>query len=507
MRFLWLALFALFMVIGNGRFGIIAAWLSSIFAIRFFRQSEKGWRGFLWLWLATAVTSSIAWYNVTAMRHLAPFAEPLFFTLTAPIALIPFVVDRLYNHRWADNPKLGFWLTLVFPISYTALDFFSASDSPFGSFGAVAYSQMGFTSLMQITAVFGLWILPFLIGWFASLVNYAWENNFAWPTVKRGFTIYTAILLLILGLSWGRLQFASPATQTVNVGGYSLTETTFGNTLELARSGNEPAFRQAASDLNSQHLIQIRALAQEGAEIVSLQEGAGMGYAEEIDALITGAATIAQEENIYIVLPTVQLDPTGVEQFQNVVRIIDPSGAVALEHFKYGGTQFEGSVTGSGELQAIETPLGTLSAIICWDADFSETMQQAGKQEIDLLFVPSNDWFELRDIHAGMATFRAVENGVPIFRQTGSGVSTVIDAYGRVVSRVNSFDESGTGLWSSEQIVATPIGSVNTLYPQIGDIFGQMMLIGLVGLLGFAWLKRKRAEGAMVSEPAPTPVH
>jgi len=195
------------------------------------------------------------------------------------------------------------------------------------------------------------------------------------------------------------------------------------------------------------------------------------------------------------VLPIAIIDPAGEEPFHNVVRVIDPNGDVVLEHYKYGGTQFEGSVTGSGELQTVETPFGTLSAVICWDADFPATIKQAGEQEVDLLFIPANDWLEIRDIHAGMATFRAVENGVPIYRQTGTGVSVVTDAYGRVINRVDTFEEENAGLWSGEQMVLTPVGSIETLYPIIGDAFGTAMLVGLagllVGLLVFALIKRK----------------
>ncbi len=216
-----------------------------------------------------------------------------------------------------------------------------------------------------------------------------------------------------------------------------------------------------------------------------------MGFSEEVETLLANAAALAREEGIYLVLPTATLDPSGAEPFHNVVRIIDPNGEIVLEHYKYGGTQFEGSVTGNGELQTVETPYGKLSAVICWDADFPNAIKQAGEQDVDLLFVPSNDWYEVRDIHDGMATFRAVENGVSIFRQTGAGVSSVTDAYGRVVNRVDMFEDESTGAWAAEQMVLTPIGSVDTLYPQIGDAFGLLMLIGFVGLLVFAWIKRK----------------
>ena len=138
--FLWLALFTLLSLIGGGRFAPLAAWLAPIFAIRFYRHYEKGGRGFLWLWLVTAVTSAIVWSGATALHFISPVAEPIFVTLLAPIALVPFVIDRFYYRRWGNNPKLRFWLTLVYPISLTAVDYLNVWGSPFGSFGAIGYS-------------------------------------------------------------------------------------------------------------------------------------------------------------------------------------------------------------------------------------------------------------------------------------------------------------------------------------------------------------------------------
>lgn len=492
MSFLWLAIYAglsLF-VIGRWQFPVVA-WIAPIFALRFYRDSEKGGRGFLWLWLGTAVPTIISWHNATAIHAFGVVVEPIFFTLMVPIALIPLVVDRLYYRRWAKDGRSPFWMTLVFPISVTAIDFFSSSGSPFGTFGAGAYSQAGFTVLMQITAVTGMASIPFITSWFASVAVYVWENNFQWTNISRGVVVYIGVMLLLFGFSFARLALADAPQQEVLIGGFSLPDEGLGNTMSLLQSGNEATFREATADLHSQQLAQAQSMAHAGAKIVVLQEGAGMGYPEEVDALLTNASALAQEEDIYLVLPTATIDPAGEEPFENVVHIIDPNGEVVLEHYKYGGTQFEGSVAGSGELQTVETPYGTLSAVICWDADFPLTMKQVGEQDVDLLFVPSNDWLELRDIHDGMATFRAVENGTALFRQTGAGVSSVTDAYGRTVNRVDMFEEETPGAWDNEQMVLTPIGSVDTLYPQVGDAVGQIMFVILLGLLIFAWIKRK----------------
>ena len=97
--------------------------------------------------------------------------------------------------------------------------------------------------------------------------------------------------------------------------------------------------------------------------------------------------------------------------------VIDPTGAIVMEHVKFGGNIFEGTLLGDGNLQTVETPFGVLSGVICWDADFPTVIQQTGQKGVGLLVVPSGDWLEINPIHSQMAVFRAIENGMSMVRQ------------------------------------------------------------------------------------------
>jgi len=93
-----------------------------------------------------------------------------------------------------------------------------------------------------------------------------------------------------------------------------------------------------------------------------------------------------------------------------------------------------------------------------------------------------------------------VENGMSIYRQTGSGVSSVIDGYGRTLQRVDMFEEESAGNFAAVQMVTTPIDSVNTLYPIIGDVVGNVMLLAFAGLLVGLLLNRKRVTARVKIE-------
>lgn len=491
-RLVWLAAAGGLGFFVGGRWNIaLAAWLMPIFAIRYFRTSDRPWRDGAVLGLASAVPTIISWNGATFFSMIHPLAEAGFFLAITPIGLIPYAVDRAYYRRFGAS----FWLTLVYPVAATAVDYFSASGSSYGTFGAAAYSQRDFLPIMQLASVTGLWGITFVIGWCASVVNHVWQHNFR---LTRPALAAAGAIALVLALGLGRALLAPAPTQAARVAGFSLPAGTLAGMLRQLQAGDQAGFRQAAASLHARQLAQIRALAQQGAKIVVLQEGAGIGYADQVQRLLAEAAVLARAEQIYIVLPTVAF---GDGTPENVVRIIDPSGATVLEHVKYGGNQFEGSVKGNGILQAVDTPYGRLSAIICWDADFPNIVRQAGRQQVDVLFVPSNDWQAVKDIHAGMAVFRAVENGLSIYRQTGMGVSVATDAYGRVLDRVDSFAEPNAGELGAVRSINVPIGATPTLYPQIGDLVGYAAQVGGLGLLIGLWamrlrkVKRLRAPG------------
>jgi apolipoprotein N-acyltransferase len=297
------------------------------------------------------------------------------------------------------------------------------------------------------------------------------------------------VLVLILGLGFARTITGQQPAETTQIAGFSLADGQLADVMGHLNSGDEAGFRQAVDALHAEELSQIRTLARQGADIVTLQEAAGMGQTDQVDRLIKDAAVIAKEESIYIILPVLDV---GASPAENRVHILDPNGDMVLSHMKYGGNMFEGTRKGDGVLQTVDTPYGRLSAVICWDADFPSVMKQAGEQDVDLMFVPSNDWLGVKDIHHGMAAFRSVENGMSIFRQTGSGVSGVIDPYGRTLQRVDLFEESSTGSFAAVQMVATPAASVNTLYPLTGGLLGNMMLAVFAGLCIGLLLTRKR---------------
>jgi len=465
--FLWLAISAGLGLFAFGYWVIpLAAWLTTVFTLRFLR-TQPVLRGFTLM-----VITSIA-VNAYAGRDLIPMPFPMSLGLLAVQILLgslPFLADRLLAPRLSS-----FAATLIFPLAATAWEFLNLTNSPLGSFGAAAYANYDNLPLMQLASLTGIWGITFLMHWFATTVNWSWGRAFEPKLIWRGVALYVAIFVLVLAYGNARLLFATQPTQSVRMAGITIAPKPLAELIPLYNT-DVAAFRAETRTIHEHYFAATLREARAGAQLVNWPEGAGIGVAEDVDAMITQAQALAQQESIYLAMPTFKLFPGEERPAENRLILVDPTGQIALDHVKYGGNFLEGTLLGDGVLHTVETPFGLLSGVICWDADFVSNMRQAGRQGVDLMVIGANDWPGINAIHAQMAVFRAIENGTAIFRQASNGTSIAVDPYGRVLASLDHFTTSDRVLVAQMPVNA----SVFTLYAVIGDAFGWATVIGFV---------------------------
>ena len=259
--------------------------------------------------------------------------------------------------------------------------------------------------------------------------------------------------------------------------------------LSVARRNDRAAFRQKTRGVHDRYFDETRRQAEAGAKLILWPEAAGICASEDEAALIERGQQLAREKSIYLAMPLFTQNLQRNQPPENKLIVVDPAGEVVMEHYKYGGNQFEGSVLGNGVLQTFQTPSARVGGVICWDMDFPRIVSQTGRNGTDILLAPANDWEAVSTTHAHMAVFRAVENGVSLVRQAKNGLSIATDPYGRTLATMDHFTAS-----ERLMIAQVPTTGVTTVYSVVGDLFAWTNVIGFLLLVFMAGVESRRLK-------------
>jgi apolipoprotein N-acyltransferase len=151
------------------------------------------------------------------------------------------------------------------------------------------------------------------------------------------------------------------------------------------------------------------------------------------------------------------------------------------------------------DVPTVDTPYGRLAGVICCDLDYPYVVRQVSQKGVDILLVPSFEpTAENLLAHAQMAPFRAIENGVSIFRPTAQGISLAIDPYGRIIGSMDA-----TRVNERVFVMQVPDQRVFTIYAVVGELFGWLAVVGFVTIVILTVLQGRKARAAAASSPAP----
>jgi apolipoprotein N-acyltransferase len=119
-------------------------------------------------------------------------------------------------------------------------------------------------------------------------------------------------------------------------------------------------------------------------------------------------------------------------------------------------------------------PGGQLGVVICFEVIFPDLVRQFVDRGADYMVTITNDaWFGRTSApyqHFGMVVFRAIENRVYFARAANTGISGIIDPFGRILRMSDIF---------TEDALAGEIrtGGPRTFYTAYGDLFGYACVI------------------------------
>lgn len=477
-----LAIAMVALVFSNGLYTVYPViWIAPVFLIRFLRQTSP----------KTGIAISLPLFvfiTVFTLKGIIPVTGKEFAVVAGLVGItlyLPYLIDRLL---WEHHP--GFLGTLVFPCAWVGFEYVNSLASPYSTWGSLVYTQIdGPLPFLQLLSITGLWGPLFLMTWFASIVNWIWENQFEWKRIATGASFYLFLMLSILVLGSARLSLFTVESKTTRIASI-VSPFKLGFGAQASDQQESPDLRKLSLTLQGELLRLSRQAAQTSADIIFWSEAAVPVFEEDLDPLIQKAGDLASEMGVYLMLSLYQRPADyPASEHQNKLIMIDSEGKRQFEYLKSKPIPGEKAVKGEGTIKWIDTPFGRVGAVICYDMDFPGLIRQAGRNEIDIMLVPGYDWREIAPLHTYMASMRAIENGFSMVRSAKDGVSGAFDNRGRLLNISSDFTSDKKIMYSD-----VPIKRTGALYPVLGDFFAWLAMLGLTVLVLTAILKRPRSR-------------
>ena len=353
-------------------------------------------------------------------------------------------------------------------------------------------SQAGITPIVQTASLAGVYGLSALVAFAAS-----------------------ALALVVGGR--GRARWMAPAAAACLVGGLAAWGAWRAQEGSLLRDGqpvrvaivqgnvlqNEKWDRDRATDILNRYLAMTRESAARGASLIIWPESSTPFMFEHDPAGRFAITRLARGLGVAMLFGSDQYEPGKPPRFYNSAFLVGPDGQTAavyrkmhlvpfgefvpLKRLLFFVTPLVESVSdfSPGETYVV-MPLGAnrLSTAICYEVVYPDLVASFVRRGSQLLTTITNDaWYGHSSAppqHFWQATLRAVEQGRYLVRSANTGISGIVDPYGRVVLQTPIF----------KQMVAT--GDVRyldgqTLYSRTGDALAYAC--GLVTLLAW-WMGR-----------------
>jgi apolipoprotein N-acyltransferase len=474
---IWLVAGILLTVGAEMRWGIGAlAWIAPVPFLRYLRVT-RGWKSQLLFMVAMLIAWTLVVFKIITEPVPLAFA-PGFGLVLALFLGVPYLGWNVLRRMGGD----GLLTVLGFAGLMSIAEWLQHVATPFGSWGAAAYTQVEHLALLQLASLVGMAGVSFLV----YIVASALELALAQGPARARTPLAVAGAAVALALTFGGLRLAAS--------GVAHDETALvaavGTDLDVSPGGALPTDEELRA-VEDAIVRRTRNAAAAGAQLVSWTEAAMLVMPEKEAAFLDRHAALADDLDIELVAGYVVLLSEQPFQYENKYAWFRPDGSLDHQYLKHHPVAGEPAVKGTGPLGAVDSKLGSLSGAICYDYDYPRLGLQHARQDADMVIVPSSDWRGIDPIHTQMAAIRAIEGGHSVLRSTRWGLSAGIDRHGRIRGWRSDFDDDRKVL-----LVDMPLEGVATVYGTIGDAF----IGGLFLLVGMAYLVAVR-QAAMRPRP------
>ncbi len=242
---------------------------------------------------------------------------------------------------------------------------------------------------------------------------------------------------------------------------------------------------QAGNILNT-YLSMTREAARQGAQLVIWPESSTPFPFQDDRIGGERIRSLVRETGIELLLGSDQIDHS-TKSYYNAAFLVRKDGSVAGVYQKMHLVPFgefvplqrllffvgplveaAGAFTPGAQMVMLPTSHGPISTAICYEIVFPGLVRESILKGSELLTTITNDaWYGHSSApyqHFVQASMRAIEQGRYLARAANTGISGIVDPYGRVVQQSNIFER------------AVMVGDVRmlqvaTIYGRIGDLF------------------------------------
>jgi apolipoprotein N-acyltransferase len=359
----------------------------------------------------------------------------------------------------------------------------------------LGYSQVTVLPVAQLASVGGVYGVSALVALVSAALAYATVS-----ASRRGWIAVAAALATVLATAgWGAARVADG--RLTAEGRSTPVGVVQGNIAQEQKW--DPAH---ARDILSIYLSLTREVAAKGARVIVWPESA-TPYPYEDDPVGAGAIRqVARETGAEILVGSDQIERASPPRYFNAAYLIGADGRTLAVYRKmhlvpFGEyVPFKGVLFFAGRLvesvgdftpgtEAVILPLADskASTAICYEIVYPGLVREFVNGGSELLTTITNDaWYGTSSApyqHFAQASMRAIEEGRYLVRAANTGISGIVDPYGRVVRRTALFER--TALVGEVRFL-----TVRTIYARIGDSFAY----GCAGLTLAALLATRRTR-------------
>lgn len=417
------------------------------------------------------------------------------------LALFALVMRRLI---WAGGPSA----VLAAPVVWVAMELGRTLVFTGFPWVLLGYSQVGVLPIAQLASVLGVYGVSALVASVSAAAVYSLAPV-GWCPVPRTVApasgrlqafapLASAILLVILVAAWGSWRLERNA----------LTAEGEAITVGLVQGNVDQGEKWDASRASSifrNYLRLTREAIAGGARLVVWPESSTPFFFEEDRPAAEEIRALARQSGAAVLLGSDQVERGRPNRYFNSAFLVSPDGETAAVYRKmhlvpfgefvpmksllfFAAPLVEAVSDFSAGLEQVLLPVGDrpVSTAICYEVVYPALVREGVARGSQLLTTITNDaWFGRTSApyqHFAQAAMRAIENGRYLVRAANTGISGIVDPYGRVLAQSDIFEPA---VVVGEARFLTAL----TIYTRIGDAFAYAALAATAGLL--AILRRR----------------